>query len=31
MTFADAISKFPEDDAEAPKHVGAFCNNNLIF
>jgi hypothetical protein len=31
VTSAHAISKLPEDGAEAPKHVGAFCNNNLIF
>jgi hypothetical protein len=26
-----AISNLPEDGAEAPKYVGAFCNDNLIF
>jgi hypothetical protein len=24
ITLANAISKLPEDGAEAPKHVGAF-------
>jgi len=29
-SLANAISKLPEDDAEAPKHVGELINN-LIF
>jgi hypothetical protein len=24
VTLANTISKLPEDDAEAPKHAGAF-------
>jgi hypothetical protein len=31
ITSANAISKLPEEGTEAPTHVGAFCNNNLIF